>query len=177
MNVLMIYAHPESHSLNGALNKFAVSHLENAGHHVQVSDLYAMNWKSQLDADDTLAPLAGDHFHPSMDSKQAFEQGLQSADIAGEQEKLRWADAVIFQFPLWWFSMPAIMKGWFDRVWLPGVTFDVLTDRVVSILSSIRRSMSRGFLDHAFCRRRSAWCRAGSRDVPSPRLFLPVALF
>jgi NAD(P)H dehydrogenase (quinone) len=111
MNVLIVYAHPEAHSLNGALNAFAISHLENSGHHVQVSDLYAMNWKSQLDASDTLAPLAGDHFHPSLDSKKAFEQGLQSADIAGEQAKLRWADAVIFQFPLWWFSMPAIMKG------------------------------------------------------------------
>jgi putative NADPH-quinone reductase len=55
MNVLIVYAHPEAHSLNGALNAFAISHLENSGHHVQVSDLYAMNWKSQLDASDTLA--------------------------------------------------------------------------------------------------------------------------
>jgi NAD(P)H dehydrogenase (quinone) len=84
-----------------------------------------MNWKSQLDASDTLAPLAGDHFHPSLDSKKAFEQGLQSADIAGEQAKLRWADAVIFQFPLWWFSMPAIMKGWFDRVYAYGFAYGV----------------------------------------------------
>jgi NAD(P)H dehydrogenase (quinone) len=63
-------------TLNGALNNFAVSHLENAGHHVQVSDLYAMNWKSQLDANDTLA-TGRRPFPPSMDSKQAFEQGLQ----------------------------------------------------------------------------------------------------
>lgn len=125
MNVLIIYAHPEAHSLNGALNTFAVHHLENAGHHVQVSDLYAMNWKSQLDADDTRAPLAGAHFHPSQDSKHAYEQGLQREDIAGEQEKLRWADAVIFQFPLWWFSMPAIMKGWFDRVYACGFAYGV----------------------------------------------------
>lgn len=125
MNVLIVYAHPEAHSLNSALNAFAISHLENSGHHVQVSDLYAMNWKSQLDASDTLAPLAGDHFHPSLDSKKAFEQGLQSADIAGEQAKLRWADAVIFQFPLWWFSMPAIMKGWFDRVYAYGFAYGV----------------------------------------------------
>lgn len=125
MNVLIVYAHPEAHSLNGSLNAFAISHLENSGHHVQVSDLYAMNWKSQLDASDTLAPLAGDHFHPSLDSKKAFEQGLQSADISGEQAKLRWADAVIFQFPLWWFSMPAIMKGWFDRVYAYGFAYGV----------------------------------------------------
>lgn len=76
MNVLIVYAHPETHSLNATLNAFAVQHLESAGHRVQVSDLYAMNWKSQLDADDTLAPLVGDHFHPSQDSKRAFEQGF-----------------------------------------------------------------------------------------------------
>jgi hypothetical protein len=74
MNVLIVYAHPEAHSLNGALNAFAISHLENSGHHVQVSDLYAMNWKSQLDASDTLAPLAGDHFHPSLDSKRPLSR-------------------------------------------------------------------------------------------------------
>jgi putative NADPH-quinone reductase len=52
MNVLIVYAHPEPRSLNGALRDFAVQHLEAAGHAVQVSDLYAMNWKPTLDADD-----------------------------------------------------------------------------------------------------------------------------
>ena len=125
MNILIVAAYPEVHSLNGALHRFAIKHLNETGHQVQVSDLYAMNWKSQLDADDTLAPLAGEHYHPSQDSKKAFEQGLQRADIAAEQEKLRWADAVIFQFPLWWFSMPAIMKGWFDRVYACGFAYGV----------------------------------------------------
>jgi NAD(P)H dehydrogenase (quinone) len=57
--------------------------------------------------------------------KQAFAQGTQSADIAAEQEKLLWADTVIFQFPLWWFSMPAIMKGWIDRVYAWGFAYGV----------------------------------------------------
>ncbi|KHK55763.1 NAD(P)H dehydrogenase [Ralstonia sp. A12] len=117
MNVLIVYAHPEPKSLNGALKNFAVQRLEAAGHTVQVSDLYAMQWKAQLDVNDsTVAPI-GTHFDASLDSRHAFQNGFQTADIAAEQAKLRWADAVILQFPMWWFSMPAILKGWVERVY------------------------------------------------------------
>ncbi len=125
MKVLLIYAHPEPRSLNGALKNFAVRHLQQAGHEVQVSDLYAMRWKAGYDADDSGAPPVGEFWRPTLDSKQAFAQGTQSADIAAEQEKLLWADTVIFQFPLWWFSMPAIMKGWIDRVYAWGFAYGV----------------------------------------------------
>lgn len=125
MNVLIVYAHPEPRSLNGSLKDFAVNHLQQAGHQVQVSDLYAMQWKAPLDAADTLAPPVGAHFDATLDSRFAYDNQLQAADIAAEQEKLRWADTVIFQFPLWWFSMPAIMKGWFDRVYANGFAYGV----------------------------------------------------
>jgi len=125
MNVLIVYAHPEPRSLNGSLKDFAVNHLQQAGHQVQVSDLYAMQWKAQLDAADTLAPPVGAHFDATLDSRFAYDNQLQATDIADEQEKLRWADTVIFQFPLWWFSMPAIMKGWFDRVYANGFAYGV----------------------------------------------------
>ena len=52
MNVLLVYAHPEPTSLNGSLRDFTVQRLQAAGHTVQVSDLYAMNWKTTIDADD-----------------------------------------------------------------------------------------------------------------------------
>lgn len=125
MNVLIVYAHPEPRSLNGSLKDFAVNHLQQAGHQVQVSDLYAMQWKAPLDAADTLAPPVGAHFDATLDSRFAYDNQLQATDIAAEQEKLRWADTVIFQFPLWWFSMPAIMKGWFDRVYANGFAYGV----------------------------------------------------
>lgn len=125
MNVLIVYAHPEPTSLNGSLKDFAMQRLATNGHAVQVSDLYAMGWKPQLDAGDTLERQAGTPFHPSLDSKRAFAGGWQSPDIAAEQDKLRWADAVIFQFPLWWFSMPAIMKGWVERVYAYGFAYGV----------------------------------------------------
>lgn len=125
MNVLLVYAHPEPRSLNGSLKDFTVRRLERNGHRVQVSDLYAMRWKAVLDADDNTAHPPGERFDPSRDSRHAFENGTQSPDIAAEQAKLRWADAVILQFPLWWFSMPAILKGWVERVYAYGFAYGV----------------------------------------------------
>ncbi|PLZ03119.1 NAD(P)H dehydrogenase [Burkholderia sp. WAC0059] len=125
MKVLLVYAHPEPRSLNGSLRDFAVKRLESAGHAVQVSDLYAMRWKAVVDADDSTGHDPDAPFNPSLASKQAYADGTQSEDIAREQEKLRWADAVILQFPLWWFSMPAILKGWIDRVYACGFAYGV----------------------------------------------------
>ncbi|WP_334042909.1 NAD(P)H-dependent oxidoreductase [Burkholderia ambifaria] len=125
MNVLIVYAHPEPRSLNGALRDFAVEHLEAAGHAVQVTDLYAMNWKAAFDAHDVTDRAPDARFDPALDSKRAFETGTQRDDIAREQDKLKWADAVILQFPLWWFSMPAIMKGWVERVYAYGFAYGV----------------------------------------------------
>ena len=125
MNVLIVYAHPEPLSLNGSIKNFAVERLEAAGHSVQVSDLYAMNWKPALDADDSLDGAATERFDAALDSRRAFVGGRQSADIALEQQKLIWADAVILQFPMWWFSMPAILKGWVERVYAHGFAYGV----------------------------------------------------
>lgn len=125
MNVLIVYAHPEPQSLTGSLKNFAVERLTQAGHQVQVSDLYAMKWKAALDANDSLEGASGPRFDPSLDSQRAFANGVQSADIEREQQKLRWADAVLLQFPLWWFSMPAILKGWFERVYAYGFAYGV----------------------------------------------------
>lgn len=125
MNILLVYAHPEAQSLNGSLKSFAVKHLEATGHQVQVSDLYAMKWKAALDGDDRTDRQAEARFNPVWDSQQAFAQGTQSNDIALEQEKLRWADTLILQFPLWWFSMPAILKGWVERVYAYGFAYGV----------------------------------------------------
>lgn len=125
MHILLVYAHPEPRSLNGSLRDFAIAHLQAAGHHVQLSDLYAMGWKAVLDAADNGADLPDRRFDPSADSLQAFAAGTQSADIAQEQDKLRWADVLILQFPLWWFSMPAILKGWIDRVYACGFAYGV----------------------------------------------------
>jgi len=84
-----------------------------------------MNWKAALDQYDSADFDARQRFDPSSASLHAFEHGLQSADIAAEQQKLDRADMLILQFPLWWFSMPAIMKGWVDRVYACGFAYGV----------------------------------------------------
>jgi NAD(P)H dehydrogenase (quinone) len=125
MKILIVYAHPEPQSLNGALKDLAVRHLTDQGHEVRVSDLYAMDWKAVADGDDFPSHDSGERLFYARASKRAFADGSQSPDIAPEQEKLLWADAVIFQFPMWWFSTPAILKGWIERVFAYGFAYGV----------------------------------------------------
>lgn len=115
-NVLILLAHPEPQSLNHSLVRLATESLINLGHHVQVSDLYGMKWKAVADAEDFTQRENPDKLNYAVEAGHAFEHGTQLPDVTAEQEKLIWADAVIFQFPIWWFSWPAILKGWIDRV-------------------------------------------------------------
>ncbi|CAN7576643.1 NAD(P)H-dependent oxidoreductase [Caulobacter sp. LjRoot300] len=125
MKVLLVFAHPEPRSLNGALRDVAVQELLAQGHEVRVTDLYADGWKSQVDHADfpLLAPDA--RFKPAAASSEAFAAGGLTTDVRAEQEKLLWADVLILQFPLWWFAMPAILKGWVDRVYAYGFAYGV----------------------------------------------------
>ncbi len=131
MNVLIIHAHPEPKSFNGALTRTAVRALREQGHTVEVSDLYAMKWKPTADADD-YAGLREDQAYLRIDREQTYAHstGTTACDILAEQDKLRRADVVLFQYPMWWFGPPAILKGWFDRVftrgfaYLPGHKYD-----------------------------------------------------
>ena len=125
MKVLIVYAHPEPRSLNGALRDFAIERLRSAGHEVIVSDLYSMGWKAVIDSADFLNHEARQSLKVEAASKRAYQADAQSADVAAEQRKLLWADALILQFPMWWFSMPAILKGWVDRVYAYGLAYGV----------------------------------------------------
>ncbi|GAA3130530.1 NAD(P)H-dependent oxidoreductase [Streptomyces rectiviolaceus] len=118
--ILVVSAHPEPRSLNASLAAFAVDELRAAGHEVRVSDLYAMKWKATVDADDFPGHIADRRLHVMDASERDTLAGRLSPDIAAEQEKVRRSDAVILQFPLWWFSAPAILKGWIDRVFTAG---------------------------------------------------------
>lgn len=125
MNILLVFAHPETRSLNGALRDVATHTLEAQGHTVRVTDLYAEGWKSVVDRADfpALAPAA--RLRPAAASGEAFAESALTADVRAEQEKLLWADVLILQFPLWWYSMPAILKGWVDRVYAYGFAYGV----------------------------------------------------
>lgn len=123
MNVFIVYSHPEQSSFNSALNERVQTILKEKLHEVVVSDLYKMDFEPVASKKDFL--LKDKNLTPRFREEQkiAFEQGKLSADIAIEQEKLRWCDLLILQFPLWWFSMPAILKGWVDRVLTPGFAY------------------------------------------------------
>ena len=124
MNILIVFAHPEPASFNGALKDKAVSTFKEMGHNVIVSDLYRMGWKPQLDMDDFPAErLDAKFLNISAEQEHMCANGLLGADVLAEQEKIEWADLVVFQFPIWWFSMPAILKGWVERTMVRGFAY------------------------------------------------------
>jgi NAD(P)H dehydrogenase (quinone) len=125
MKVLLVFAHPDPLSLNAALRDVAVSELEAEGHAVEVSDLYASKWKAAVDRADFPRLPADSRLRIAAASGAAFADGSMTFDVRTEQERLLWADAVILQFPLWWFAMPAILKGWVDRVYAHGFAYGV----------------------------------------------------
>jgi NAD(P)H dehydrogenase (quinone) len=101
MNALWVLAHPNPHSLNGHFRQIGVTALRQHGWQVEETDLNAQQWDPVLVAEG-------------------------GGDVEAEQDKLRAADLVVLQFPLWWYGMPAIMKGWIDRVFEAGFAYDVI---------------------------------------------------
>jgi NAD(P)H dehydrogenase (quinone) len=117
---LVVYAHPEPTSLTRQLVRVTVETLMAQGHEVVQSDLYGMRWKAVFDEHDF--PIRADPKRLSFiaESAHAYATGQQTEDVATEQAKLLSSDAVILQFPLWWFGAPAILKGWIERVYAFG---------------------------------------------------------
>lgn len=125
MKVLLVFAHPEPRSLNGALRDVAVQTLKSQGHEVRVSDLYADGFKSEVDRADFPTLESDERLKPATASGEAFAANALTEDVKAEHEKLLWADMLILQFPLWWYTMPAILKGWVDRVYAYGFAYGV----------------------------------------------------
>jgi putative NADPH-quinone reductase len=112
MRLLFVHAHPVPDSFNAALCRAAIDTARASGHDVRLIDLHA------------------DGFNPVMgteERRQYHEGGSPPPDVAVQIDHLRWAEGLILVYPTWWYSQPAILKGWFDRVWRPGVTFTVPT--------------------------------------------------
>ena len=121
--VLLVHAHPEPTSLTRTLVETAKTHLSQCGHRVIESDLYRLIWNSVFDAEDFPKRENEERLSFIGESGVAYANGTQTRDVQDEQAKLRQADAVIFHFPLWWFSFPAILKGWVDRVFAFGLAY------------------------------------------------------
>lgn len=123
MNVLIVFAHNEPRSFNAAMKDEAVRLLQGEGHAVQVSDLYAMNFNPVASAADFGERANPDYLVYALEQRNAFNKGILAPDIAAEIDKVKWADLIIFNFPIYWYGMPAIMKGWVDRVFVSGFCY------------------------------------------------------
>lgn len=108
MKILAVLAHPNRESFTGALLDAFKESAEAAGHTVTVADLYR------------------ERFDPiyNMDDDKVYQgEADVTADVAAEQKRMLEADAMVFFYPVWWWSMPAILKGWVDRVFTSGFAF------------------------------------------------------
>ncbi|NLU81943.1 NAD(P)H-dependent oxidoreductase [Rhodococcus sp. HNM0569] len=121
-SVLWVSAHPLESSLSAHLRGVGVGVLRAEGADVVESDLYAMRWNPVVGHGDFAKGVDGS---VNVRTAAAFRRGELGEDVRAEQDKLRAADLVVVQFPLWWYGMPAILKGWFDRVFVNGFAFGV----------------------------------------------------
>ncbi|MEC5406534.1 NAD(P)H-dependent oxidoreductase [Paraburkholderia sp. MPAMCS5] len=123
MKVLIIHAHPEPQSFSSALKTLAVDTFTEDGHEVQVSDLYAMGFNPVASTADFGERANPDYCVYALEQRHGVKTGTMSADIQLELEKLVQCDLLILNFPLFWCSTPAIMKGWIDRVFVSGAVY------------------------------------------------------
>jgi putative NADPH-quinone reductase len=124
MRVLLIFAHPLPESYNAALRAAAIEGLRAAGHEVDDCDLYAENFNPVLTAEER----RGYHEIPH-----------NRAPVETYVRRLEQADAIVLCFPTWCFNIPAMLKGFFDRVLLPGVSFRLDDGVAKPNLTNIRR--------------------------------------
>lgn len=134
MKHLIIYAHPNPQSLNGHFKNTLVEHLQQEDNEVVIRDLYYLNFNPSL----SLADLQGQFM------------GTVTDDVKQEQEHISWADHITFVYPIWWMGMPAILKGYIDRIlsygfaysYDEGVQKGLLTGKQVSIINTHGRQQA-----------------------------------
>lgn len=124
MRILAVCCHPSPDSFHAALRAAAVERLEAAGHELTVIDLYAEGF---------------DPVMPRAQWEDPQRGGGSAPELARHVDELRAAEGLLLIYPTWWYGMPAMMKGWLDRVWQPGVAFEIRDGAIVRhMLSNIR---------------------------------------
>lgn len=125
MKVLYLYCHPLPESFHNSIRAEALAGLAAAGHNVDLMDLYAERF------DPVLSEEGRRHYHDESVNRIGLEQII---------ARLGAADALVIQFPTWCFGMPAMLKGFFDRVFMPGVAFDLSNPaKAKPLLGNIRK--------------------------------------
>ncbi|HEV2900056.1 MAG TPA: NAD(P)H-dependent oxidoreductase [Pseudaminobacter sp.] len=126
MRVLVVYCHPVPDSFCAAVRDAAVGTLTARGWDVRLVDLYAEGFDPVLGIDERR------HYHDRAPTDPA---------LAPHIENLKWAEAILFVYPTWWYGLPAMLKGWLDRVWATDVAFKLPADggRIISLVPHITR--------------------------------------
>lgn len=129
MKCLIVVAHPLTDSLCQSLAQTARAELSAAGHEVRVEDLCAAGFAPAL----TVA-----------ERRSYYGAVFDGAAVRAEAERLLWAEGLVLVFPTWWFGFPAVLKGWFDRVWAPGIAYDHADDlgAIRPRLAGLRRALA-----------------------------------
>jgi NAD(P)H dehydrogenase (quinone) len=122
MRFLVIFAHPVESSFVSSLHQRALEALTDAGHEIDDCDLYAERFQPVLSRDERVV------YHDT-DVNREF--------VSKEIERLHRCNGLVLIFPTWWYGMPAILKGYLDRVWLPGAAFEVTNGRTLPMLQNI----------------------------------------
>ncbi len=120
MKVLIVYWHPEPKSFNHAMFEMAIETLTGDGNEVSISDLHAMTFNPVSSRSNFTTVKDPNFFKPQLEEIHATEHRGFAGDLEAEMGKVEWCDLMIWQFPLWWFSVPAVLKGWVDRVFAMG---------------------------------------------------------
>lgn len=124
MRILVLYSHPVETSFNAELHRLIVERLTANGHEVDDCDLYAEGFDPRLSREERL------RYHDIGDNVEPVKDYV---------ERLQKADALVMSYPVWNFGYPAILKGYFDRVFLPGVTFEMENGKVRTCLRNIEK--------------------------------------
>src|SRR5215813_3382483 len=123
MQVFVVYWHPEPQSFNAAMFHTACQTLAAVGNEVKTSNLYAMRFDPLSSRKNFTTVKDGNYFKPQLEEAYATEMNGFAPEIESELAKIEWCDLMLWQFPLWWFGLPAMFKGWVDRVFAMGRTF------------------------------------------------------
>jgi NAD(P)H dehydrogenase (quinone) len=123
MRAHLVYAHPEPKSFCAAMKDTAVTALAEAGHEVTISDLYAERFNPVASGADFVMRRDPRYLSYALEQRRAIEWDTLAPDITREVERVLAADLLFLVFPVFWFSMPAILKGWVDRVFLSGMFY------------------------------------------------------
>lgn len=120
MRAYIVHAHPEAGSFTAAMRDTIAAALRERGDEVAVADLYAMGFNPILSRADFLDPRDPSNFAYTAEQRSGYKREALAPDIMAQVEAVLAADLLVLTFPVYWFSMPAMLKGWIDRVFLAG---------------------------------------------------------